>query len=290
MNNDNTMKDFNSNPSSSSSVHTSSADLEEKKEAHHPVAKGEYQQEVLKITERTYPKELPVAENTMLIHHIRVSGAYADARDQFAAMSQPTALGWSEVHCLYKYLLSFQLSHPDTKTGGHLTKYWDLHYFLTAVFFNWETGKEIGPQPVLPEQVFDDYAKDVGLLIRDLDPVVNKGGSLDASGRCMWDQGYLAFKVNQETLEWHVSWMNCNGNSLKREDVQLYDKYNNNHKEAFNALAIHAARKKVMEFHENGFKMYMKFPSHEDIDIKNCWLVRHYMPNLGESVDHELDY
>nr|RBQ88696.1 hypothetical protein FVER53263_02414 [Fusarium verticillioides] len=225
MNNDNTMKDFNSNPSSSSSVHTSSADLEEKKEAHHPVAKGEYQQEVLKIAERTYPKELPVAENMMLIHHIRVSGAYADARDQFAAMSQPTALA------------------TLIPRRGHLTKYWDLHYFLTAVFFNWETGKEIGPQPVLPEQVFDDYAKDVGLLIRDLDPVVNKGGSLDASGRCMWDQGYLAFKVNQETLEWHVSWMDCNGNSLKREDVQLYDKYNNNHKEAFNAVIENFDRK-----------------------------------------------
>ncbi|KAG9500283.1 hypothetical protein J7337_008758 [Fusarium musae] len=97
--------------------------------------------------------------------------------------------------------------------------------------------------PVLPEQVFDDYAKDVGLLIRDLDPVVNKGGSLDASGRCMWDQGYLAFKVNQETLEWHVSWMDCNGNSLKREDVQLYDKYNNNHKEAFNAVIENFDRK-----------------------------------------------
>ncbi|KAF5583201.1 hypothetical protein FPANT_8233 [Fusarium pseudoanthophilum] len=252
------MKDFTSNPGSSSSAHTSSTNLEEKKESHHPAAKGEYQQEVLKIAERTYPKELPPDQNTMLIHHIRVSGAYADARDEFAAMSQPTALGWSEVHCLYKYLLSFQLSHPDTKAGGHLTKYWDLHYFLTAVFFNWETGKEFGSRPVLPEQAFDDYAKDVGLLIRDLDPIVNKDGSHDISGRCMWDQAYLAFKVNQETLEWH--------------------------------LAIHAARKKVMEFHENGFKMYMKLPSHEDIDIKNCWLVKHYLPNLGESVDHELDY
>jgi hypothetical protein len=45
MDNDNTMKDFTSNPGSSSSAHTSSADLEEKKEAHHPVAKDEYQQE-----------------------------------------------------------------------------------------------------------------------------------------------------------------------------------------------------------------------------------------------------
>ncbi|KAF5573086.1 hypothetical protein FPCIR_14093, partial [Fusarium pseudocircinatum] len=117
MDNDNGMKDFTSNPGSSSSAHTSSTNLDEKKEAHHPAAKGQYQQEVLKIAERTYPKELPPAKNTMLVHHIRVSGAYADARDEFAAMSQPTALGWSEVHCLYKYLLSFQLSHPDTKTG-----------------------------------------------------------------------------------------------------------------------------------------------------------------------------
>ncbi|SCV36478.1 uncharacterized protein FFFS_05192 [Fusarium fujikuroi] len=212
------MKGFTSSRSPSSSGHPSSTTLEEKKEAHHPVAKGEYQQEVLKVAQRTYPKELPPAKNTMLIHHIRVSGAYADARDEFAAISQPTDLGWSEVHCL-----------------GHLTQYGDLHYFLTAVFFNWETGKEIKPQPVLPERAFDDYAKDVGLLIRDLDPIVNKDGSLDASGRCMWDQAYLAFKVNQKALEWQVSWVDCNGNSLKREDVQLYDKYKNNYKEAFDA-------------------------------------------------------
>ncbi|KAF5677664.1 hypothetical protein FDENT_9177 [Fusarium denticulatum] len=243
MDNDNTMKNFPSTSSASSSAHAPSTTLEEKKETCHPAAKDQYQQEVLKIAQSTYPKEFPPAKNTMLIHHIRVSGVYADARDEFAAMSQPTALGWSEVHCLYKYLLSFQLSHPDTKTGGHLTKYGDLHYFLAAVFFNWETGKEIGPQPVLPEQVFDDYAKDVGLLIRDLDPIVNKDRSLDASGRCMWDQAYLAFKVNQETLEWHVTWMDCNGNYLKREDVQLYDKYNNNYKEAFNATIDNFDRK-----------------------------------------------
>ncbi|KAF5570640.1 hypothetical protein FPHYL_1066 [Fusarium phyllophilum] len=243
MNNDNNMKDFTSGRGSSSSAATPSSALDGKKDAPHPVAKGEYQQEVLKIAQRTYPKELPPAKNTMLIHHIRVSGAYADARDEFAGISQPTALGWSEVHCLYKYFLSFELSHPDTKKRGHLTQYGDLHYFLTAVFFNWETGKEIGPQPVLPEQVFGDYAKDVGLLIRDLDPIVNKDGSLDASGRCMWDQAYLTFKVNQETLEWSVSWMDCNGNSLERKDFQLYDKYNNNYKEAFNATIGNFDRK-----------------------------------------------
>ncbi|CVK90364.1 uncharacterized protein FMAN_08772 [Fusarium mangiferae] len=243
MDNDNTMKGFAPSHGSSSSAHPSSTTLEEKKEAHHPVAKGEYQQEVLKVAQRTYPKELPPAQNTMLIHHIRVSGAYADARDEFAAISQPTDLGWSEVHCLYKYLLAFELSHPDTMTRGHLTQYGDLHYFLTAVFFKWETGKEIGPQPVLPGRVFEDYTKDVGLLIRDLDPIVNKDGSLDASGRCMWDQAYLAFKVNQKTLEWQVSWVDCNGNSLKREDVQLYDKYKNNYKEAFNATIENFDRK-----------------------------------------------
>ncbi|KAF5612853.1 uncharacterized protein FSUBG_1083 [Fusarium subglutinans] len=258
MDSEKTMKGFTASPSRSSSAHAPSTTLDEKKEAHHPVAKDQYQQDVLKIAQRTYPKELPPAMNTMLIHHIRVSGAYADARDEFAAISQPTALGWSEVHCLYKYLLSFELSHPDSKTGGHLTKYGDLHYFLTAVFFNWETGKEIRPQPVLPEQAFDDYAKDVGLLIRDLEPIVNKDGSLDTSGRRMWDQAYLAFKANQETLDWN--------------------------------LAIYAARKKVMEFHENGFKMYMRIPTHENIDIKNCWLVKHHLPDLAESLDHELDY
>ncbi|RBA19320.1 hypothetical protein FPRO05_09423 [Fusarium proliferatum] len=243
MDNDNTMKGFTSSRSPSSSAHPSSTTLEEKKEAHHLVVKGEYQQEVLKVAQRTYPKELPPAKNTMLIHHIRVSGAYTDARDGFAAISQPTDLGWSEVHCLYKYLLAFELSHPDTMMRGHLTQYGDLHYFLTAVFFNWETGKEIKPQPVLPERAFDDYAKDVGLLIRDLDPIVNKDGSLDASGRCMWDQAYLAFMVNQKTLEWQVSWVDCNGNSLKREDVQLYDKYKNNYKEAFNATIENFDRK-----------------------------------------------
>ncbi|KAF5685798.1 hypothetical protein FCIRC_3287 [Fusarium circinatum] len=239
MDSEKTMKGFAASPSPSSSAHTSSTTLDEKKEAGHPVAKDQYQQDgksiVDSIAQRTYPKELPPAMNTMLIHHIRVSGAYADARDEFVAISQPTALGWSEVHCLYKYLLSFELSHPDSKTGGRLTKYGDLHYFLTAVFFNWDTGKEIRPQPVLPEQVFDDYAKDVGLLIRDLEPIINKDGSLDTSGRCMWDQAYLAFKVNQETLDWKVSWVDCNGKSLKREDVQLYEEYKNNYKEAFNA-------------------------------------------------------
>lgn len=45
MDNDNTMKDFAPSRGSSSSAHPSSATLEEKKEAHHPVAKGEYQQE-----------------------------------------------------------------------------------------------------------------------------------------------------------------------------------------------------------------------------------------------------
>ncbi|KAF4441623.1 hypothetical protein FACUT_2564 [Fusarium acutatum] len=210
MNNDNIMKDLTSSRSASSSAHTPSINLEEKKVARHPVAKCQNQQEGKSTVDS------------------------ADARDEFTALSQPTALGWSEVHCLYKYLLSFELSHPHTKVRGHLTQYGDLHYFLTAIFFNWETGKEIGPEPVLPEQVFDDYAKDVGLLIRDLDPIVNKDGSLDTSGRCIWDQAYLAFKVNQETLEWHVSLVDCNGNSLKREEVQLYDKYNN-YKEAFNA-------------------------------------------------------
>ncbi|KAF5619465.1 hypothetical protein F52700_11748 [Fusarium sp. NRRL 52700] len=243
MEKDNIMKGFTPSPGSSSSAHTDSSIKDEKKDALHPVPKGQYQLDVLKIAERTYPKELPPGSNTMLIHHIRVSGAYADARDEFAAISQPTALGWSEVHCLYKYLLSFELSHPDSRASGHLTKYRDLHYFLTAVFFNWDSGKEFGLQPVLPEQVFDDYAKDVGLLIRDLDPIVNKDGSLYTSGRCMWDQAYLAFKVNQETLEWHVSWVDYNGNSLKRQDVQLYDEYKDNYKEAFNATIENFDRK-----------------------------------------------
>ncbi|RKL36176.1 hypothetical protein BFJ72_g8305 [Fusarium proliferatum] len=36
--------------------------------------------------------------------------------------------------------------------------------------------------------------------------------------------------------------------------------------------------------------MYMSIPSHENIDIERCWLVKHHLPNLGKSVDHELDY
>jgi hypothetical protein len=158
----------------------------------------------------------------MLICYIYSTGAYAKTRNPLAYISRPTTLGPSEIDCLSKYLRSFDSSHPSSYMRLHLIQHGDLHYFLTAVFFGWDTDKEIGPQPVLRERVLTDYAFRAGLLNHDIGPIINKDGLLDESGRRLWDYAYMAFKVDQITLEWRVSWVDRNGNAVERDDVDLF--------------------------------------------------------------------
>ncbi|KAF9770877.1 hypothetical protein IL306_011506 [Fusarium sp. DS 682] len=235
------MRDFTPTPSPGHHSDSSSAGSpsnEVKAEDGLLVVKKHIKDKILDLARRTYPAVLPPPSDPLLICYIYSCGAYAKSRDHGADIYTPMELGPSEVDCLSEHLRSFESSHPRSYKRRQLILYGDLHYFLTTVFYRWDTTKQIKAKPVLREQVLEEYAVKLGLLSHDIGSIIDEDGLPDEDGRHKWDFAYLAIEQRNEGKQWRFAWKDKNGNDVDDKDVELSSFLQND---------IQAARKACFE-------------------------------------------
>ncbi|KAF4342642.1 hypothetical protein FBEOM_3415 [Fusarium beomiforme] len=193
----------------------------------HLVVKGPAKEKIKARARRTYPAVLPDPDEAMLICYFYTCGAYAKSRDQGVHIKSPTELGPSEIDCLSQHLRSFESSHPKSHQTLQLIKFGDLHCFLTAVFYHWNTSKPIGAKPVLPEETLDDHGFKLGTLRRNIGPIIDENGLTHEDGRRKSDFVYIALEINKGgdhrlLTDGGPIWKDKHGNRVNQEDVEIF--------------------------------------------------------------------
>jgi hypothetical protein len=157
----------------------------------------------------------------MLIHHIYKSAAYVKARQPDIELSKPTQLAPSEVDCMARHLRVFEEAHPDNNKRFFLFTQGDLQYFLQAIFHNWNSSMSFGPEPVLQNRHFEDYAVEAGKFTKDLPPLPGQIGDTMV-GRRFSDVAFLAITIRDFAIGGGLvtQWKDVYGNDV--EDSKLY--------------------------------------------------------------------
>ncbi|KAF4438874.1 hypothetical protein F53441_12695 [Fusarium austroafricanum] len=170
-----------------------------------------------------YPETLPGPQDAMMINYVYSCEAYAVTREKGSDIYLATQLCPSEIDCIARHLRKFDRVNPEAPRRQYFLTFGDLNYFLSAIFFEWDTEQgHPGPMPVLREKTLKDYAVNVGSLNNDIDLVINDKGEPSDSGRKRWDLAYLALIPDREKKTIRTEWKDKNGYPVDEKDVDMW--------------------------------------------------------------------